>query len=318
MDNGTSIPSEVSRRNTRLSYFEGIYDKGYDKYDTLGDVLKKIKAGEWKDEVEFIRELPTKKEKDEVKVQLPAVTFSGLFSGRNDKDLTEYSNIIVLDIDDLNGLTYSKTMEYISKTPFIFCAFMSCSKKDEGIKALAIVEDNPKNHKTNFLGIEEYMLNNWGIKVDKSGKNIARLCFVSYDPEMYFDIKSKRSFELQSDAPMTYEQEIVYFRNVQRRSENMVPSTRFDYIIKLAKEWAEKGVGMYHKGNRNNYIFHLCCILNRAGVSKDQAENYMMGTYRSVEQKELMAVVKSAYVRYAHEFNSRPILVKKRNQNKMF
>lgn len=263
--------------------------------------------------------MDSKKERDEVKIQLPCVTFSGLFTGREDKDLKEYSSIIVLDIDDLNGMTYEKNMEYIKRTPFIFCAFMSCSKKDAGIKALAIVKHSPKKHKDNFIGIEEYMLNNWGVKIDKSGKNISRLCFISYDPDMYFDLHDKRSFDMKGDAPIYFDQQENYYKIVNNNnSNNMVPSTKFDYIIKLAKSWAEKGVGMYHKGNRNNYLFHLCCILNRAGVDMSQTHSYILSTYRSVDQKEVETIVKSAYVRHASDFNTRPILVKKYNSNKLF
>ena len=300
-----------------VNFFYGVWDKDCSKVTTVEEVLSGIKNGEWKDEVEIYRNETDKEQKEEIKKQFLAVTFSGTFSdSRLDRNLDGYNNIMVLDLDLKDMKTKPKTVrKTLQGCPYIFCVFESPSG---GFKALAYSRISSENHELFFLGVKEN-LEKRGLVLDGSGKNLARLCFVSYDPDLYLDAQHKRPFKLSYDAPNLHEslQRKVESQKLDVDYSKFEESRDMNHIMKLAKEWTNKS-GVYHKGNRNNYIFKLSCILNRAGVDKEIATQALIHTYTSLNHKEIEAAVKSAYTHNSFEFGSRPIYTRKTGQSNLF
>ena len=301
-----------------INIFNGVLDRNCDNVVTIWSVLKAIKEGRWKEEVEWYRQETDKTERENVKKQFPAVTFSGLFKDRRlDKNIEYHTGILIVDIDKKDmTMTYEKTLNCVKKTPFIFAAFESPS---HGIKALAWVDDLVINHVKSFKGVEEYFMDEYGIVIDKSGKNPSRLCFISYDPELYYEPEGKRIFNLETDGPKTFVNEkskdYEELTNVDLSKYVVCNNTR--HVMDVAKKRAVKGIGNYQKGNRNNYIFYLSCIMNRAGIDMDSAIDILHVGYPSLGLDETNTTVKSAYKRYPEEFGTKPILVKDRGQNSM-
>ena len=301
-----------------INIFNGVLDSSCENRVTISAVLKAIKEGRWKEEIEWYRQEEDKTERETVKKQFPAVTFSGTFSDRRlDKNMEYHTGILVVDIDlkDMS-MSYEKTMSYVQKTPFIFCAFES---PGHGIKALAYVGTPDTTHDVMFRGVEEYFAYEYGIIIDKSGKNPSRLCFISYDPKLYLSFENKRVFDLEKDSPKTHVSELSkdYEDVVSIDYSNYEQTHNIRKIMDVAKKRAVKGAGGYHKGNRNNYIFYLSCIFNRAGVDKLTAIDVIFLNYRSLGIDEVKRTVQSAYRHNPEEFGTRPIMVKSRGQNDM-
>lgn len=258
---------------------------------------------------------------EEIKKMIPGCTFSGTFNHRRfDNNITHHTGMLVIDIDkkDLT-MSYARTIECLKSTPFVFCVFKSTG--GEGMKALAYT-DQDIPHKDYFKGVEEYLLDEFGIKIDPSGKNVGRLCFISSDPDLYLEFEEKESFTIDKFAPKTkLAIEAERFEEVGRgngTSSDYEVSNDLAFITSLAVKWAENGVGSYHKGNRNNYIHALACILNRAGVPQHQSEQVVLLRFKSLGQKEVTQTVSSAYTHNKNEFGSRPIHKKANNkQNKI-
>ena len=312
MDNGTTRILDQP-----INIFNGVLDNDCSHIVKISAVLKAIKDGKWKEEIEWYRQEEDKSERETIKKQFPGVTFSGYFKDRRlDRNLAYYTNIMVIDID-LKDMTmnYNKTMECVQSTPFVFCAFESPSG---GIKALAYSNTLADDHKVYFAGVEEYFLDEFGIVIDTSGKNPGRLCFISYDPNMYTSFEDKRMFELETDAPKTFKTErsrrFEEVREVNYEKYEKVLDAR--YIKDVAKKWLEKGPG-YHKGNRNNYIFDLSCIFNRAGVPENAAVDIIFQKHNSLGMKEVEVTVKSAYRHNKHEHGSKPITKERDSQTKL-
>jgi len=77
----------------RISVFEsGVSSNQYQI--SINEYFAGIVSGRWQDEVLQFRA------GKRAKPNIPAVTSSGLFSGRKDNDLIEHSGLVAIDIDD--------------------------------------------------------------------------------------------------------------------------------------------------------------------------------------------------------------------------
>ena len=123
----------------------------YDNYQKVGDkdleyFLEAIKMCLYKEEVEVVRTLHFKGDADAAENlirEFPAFTPSGTFGdSRNNNSLLVYSNLIILDFDNVEELevVFSKIMNL----PYTLVAFRSA--KGEGIKVLIKVNSDSYNH----------------------------------------------------------------------------------------------------------------------------------------------------------------------------
>ena len=71
----------------KISVFENVFPDAKRTSITLSDYFKKIHACLWQEEVLKWRSRKDKRTQDKVKKTVTCVTASGLFSGRDDKDL---------------------------------------------------------------------------------------------------------------------------------------------------------------------------------------------------------------------------------------
>lgn len=124
----------------------------------------------------------------EVKSQLPAVTFSGRFGNQRVKgDCLEYNNLLVLDIDKIKDSVQFSRIKYSLETdPYIISLWTSPS--GNGLKGLVVFnfinekaeQSFDSKHKIGFIQFENYLFDRYQIELDKSGKDITRLCFMSW------------------------------------------------------------------------------------------------------------------------------------------
>jgi len=276
-------------------------------------VLEAIESGRWKEKVELIRSLKTKKEIDKVKKTLPCVTFSGIYSTRQEENLKEYTNVFVLDFDKIKKKDVLKMKMVLIQDPFVASVFLSPSK---GLKVLVEVNSTAQQHREYaFPALEHYFSNNYDLEVDPSGKDPTRLCFVSYDPEVHYN-PDYEVFNVDIDH-------VNHFKSVKNKydhlSEHFEPSEDLKFIFKTAIKMVKASkTGGYYKGNRNNFIYVLACVLNRAGVDESDAHNLIWQRYDSLDPKEVLATVSSPYKNKKMDHGTNPIMQKKTRQISMF
>ena len=122
------------------------------------------------------------KKNTKTKAKIPGVTISGIFEKRKDSEIIKHSGFLAIDIDDLHDSV--EDVKYIlSQDKYIYAAFSSVS----GRGICAIIKVEPKKHRRAYDSFADYLLNNYKIDVDASGKNESRLRFVSYDPFLYLN-----------------------------------------------------------------------------------------------------------------------------------
>ncbi|MFN5417682.1 MAG: primase C-terminal domain-containing protein, partial [Flavobacteriia bacterium] len=92
------------------------------------------------------------------------------------------------------------------------------------------------------------------------------------------------------------------------QTENYIPSTDAAYIFKTCVKMVKKSkVGNYRKGNRNNYIFVLACLMCEFGVNNEQALHLIFERYNSLGFQEVRSTVNSSYRKNKSKFATKII-----------
>jgi len=164
-----------------VSVFEDIKHTENPSKVNVDSVLNLIKTGgKKKDDILSLREIykTDKSEYKKKKTFLPLILFNGYFTKRNKESLQLGSGLAVLDFDGVEDLEALKNN--LKNDPYIYAFFLSPS--GDGIKALMKIPvvRNDSDFKERFAAIEKRYPT-----LDKSGKDIPRACFFSYDPNLY-------------------------------------------------------------------------------------------------------------------------------------
>jgi hypothetical protein len=166
----------------------------------LEEMLERIKTGFYSQTVERLRErLQGGDEKgfNEGKRGLMAFTICASYDGgRKEEYRTDYWGNLVLDLDKLPHEEMGRVLKLIRDCRFTLACFVSPSGR--GLKIITHVNTGATEHLRAFLRVQRYYEELTGVKIDASGKDISRLTFVSYDPDLYFN-PGAEVFEVQCD-----------------------------------------------------------------------------------------------------------------------
>ena len=118
----------------------------------------------------------------ELKKQLPAVIWSGTFSYRASDKLLQHSGLLCADLDEL-GPELPRVREQLQTSPHLFALFLSPT--GNGLKAVFRAPADVGKHAGSFRAVVQHVRDLTGVQIDESCKDVARLCFLSFDPELY-------------------------------------------------------------------------------------------------------------------------------------
>ena len=119
---------------------------------------------------------------EQLKKALPGVTWSGRFSYRASDKLLQHSGLLCADLDGL-GDKLPEIRKKLEASPHVFAIFLSPT--GNGLKAVFRVPADASKHAGSFRAVQKHVLELTGVQIDESGKDVSRLCFMSYDPEIY-------------------------------------------------------------------------------------------------------------------------------------
>ena len=258
-------------------------------------ITKEIKEGKYKDEILPIRQLVldgNKHDADKLKNKLLAFTPSGTFSnGRKADTLNLYSGYVVLDLDKLSDIQLSEAKKTTALIPNTFAAFISPS--GNGLKILVPVNSNSENHKAAFKQVAQFYEDALHIKIDQSGKDICRLCYMSYDEDCYRNINA-------TPFKVTEKIEIQTVLTENKKNEEIKIDKDYETIFQECVDFTEKK-STYLNGNRNNYIHLLACNCNRTGIPENKTEELILQQY-DLNHQETKSTIKSAYRNNVKDF----------------
>jgi hypothetical protein len=236
----------------KVTLFKNVHSTETAYFRPVEMVLARIKDGNSQGLVESIRESEEKSERNEYKKQLPAICFSGKFNTRADNAMAEHSGLICLDFDDFESnddmLAYK---EELRDDPFVYSVFISPS--GNGLKVLVKIPADKENHRNYFRALQE----NYDVpQFDKSCKNESRVCYESYDPDIYINPDSELWEEMVKEEVREIEAVKI---------DQTIHITEEQEIIDRLMIWWEKKYG-FIEGERNNNLLVLVCALCNYGI----------------------------------------------------
>jgi len=241
----------------------------------IDKVFDRIKIGKSKDKIELIRNGDK-----ETKKKLPCILFSGTFSERNANGLIEHSGLMVLDFDNIPPLQYDKVNENLKSNPFCFCTFRSPS--GDGLKVVIKIDKCDKARHSKIF--EQFSLDYSYDYLDKSGSDLSRVCFESYDPNIY----------INKDCD-TYNPIIIDKGYQIKDRVPLIPITDNDIIINKIMEW--NWSKDFREGERNAFVFDVASAFCEYGVDQTNAEYYIENNiiHGDFTSAEMVNTIKSAY-----------------------
>jgi hypothetical protein len=261
-----------------------------------------IANGKYKAEVEEIRALLEQGKAEEAtnkKKQLLAFTPSAVFTEKRQMPYLEmYSGFVHLDFDKLTPEQLDMAFKVIAEIPYTFLCFISPS--GNGLKVCIEVNTGIEYHDTAYLQVQQYYEEATGLKADQSCKDITRLCFMSYHPRLYKNIRNEK-FKVQLP-------EIFAQPGPQPKAKPLIPAIQeepeedlntafsFNQQIQFTNQKSQ-----YIDGNRNNYIYLLASNCNRAGLSQSDVE-LLCTQHFDLPEREILEAIKSAYTHHKPEF----------------
>ncbi len=168
-----------------FSMFRNSFDTEPAGVTTLAELAADIRGGRWKDQVERLRAMSSE-EYSKNKRNLPAAAFGGTFSKRKRDALLKPSRLVVIDIDHVEGQELASIKARLKADQHTALCFVSPS--GAGLKAVFVADFvDDATFKQAWRAIAAYFSETHGITLDPTGKDICRLCYVSYDPEAYYN-----------------------------------------------------------------------------------------------------------------------------------
>jgi hypothetical protein len=253
--------------------FKNIFSKE-PHFINIEKALERIKSGASKSLVLDIRLALDKEKANKLKLNLPSICFSGKFGpDRKDEQLVEHSGFVVLDFDDISDLRDKQT-EIIQKE-FVYACWVSPS--GSGLKALIKIADG-KKHREHFQSLQEVFP-----EIDRSGINVSRVCYESFDPDIYINEKA-----------LVFTKAKKVEKIVVNKTETLDDSENFRRILK----WLTNKNDAFVTGERNTYIFKLASACCRFGIGEDAALSLISAEYlvsNDFTMSEMRSAVKSGY-----------------------
>ncbi|HRG19258.1 MAG TPA: BT4734/BF3469 family protein, partial [Flavobacterium lutivivi] len=265
------------------------------EHKSISTILEEIKAGKYRPGIIYLRKSLAENKTEaynKAKKSLPAFTPSGKFvGGRKLEFLANYSSCIILDIDKLSAADLQNAKHLANQSEFTYASFISPS--GNGLKILVKINSDKADHKEAFLLVQAHYESILKLEIDKSGKDLTRLCFYSYDENLYYNENAK-IFSVT-------EQEKEPKANIERELKRTEPTIviNSDAIYNHCVNFTEKKV-QFVNGSRNVFVHQLACNLNRKGVSLQEALGYILTDF-GYDEKEVTQAVNSAYGN-SHEF----------------
>jgi hypothetical protein len=260
----------------KVSFFKTIKNTSPQYSKDVGILLDRIREGKSQKIITQLRVEPDPEKIKEIKMLLPVVCFNGEFTKRANKFIKKPSGLMVLDFDNLDNPVEYKSK--LSKDPRIFSCWISPSGK--GVKALLripLIEDDAE-----FKSIFKKVRIDFP-DIDQSGKDVARACFESYDPDIYVNINAEKFKYVPEDIEVNYNIGTV----------TNIPLMDQDEIANRLMIWFKKH---FDSSARNNSLFKLASAFNDFGVTKFTCETYLINFEEpDFTDSEIRTVIASAY-----------------------
>lgn len=310
---------------------------------SLGDALSTIQSNRFEMLIAELRKFKAEGKQDKadaIKSNLPAVTFCATFYGRRiSNQYAHYNNLLVIDIDKLSKEEMARVKECLINDPYVASFWKSPSGNGwKGLVQLSYSEEAQileasDRHREAFLCVEQYFKTNYSIELDSSGKDITRLCFFSWDPElvikgsssaMSIEIEPKQTKPERKIVPQLihsqssqlikdYAWNQVEGKSTQKNNpmERRLMENIYRYLVRhnssitgSYEDWVKVAfaiAGTFHPAYGRTMFMKLC-RLDGTGHNEEHSERLIYDAYTTMEKRSDFSTIiylagKKGYVR---------------------
>lgn len=281
--------------NNKISFYSSAKDNQGTEI-TIDEAMLSIKSEKYKSITSYYRNLATGISKENFKkTKFPAVTWSGLFTQRKADKLTEHSGLICIDIDKLEPEKHDSLKKLMKHDDYI--CFLFTSPSGNGLKLIFKIPPHANEHLQYFEAISSYIKREYGITVDKSGKDICRLCFLCHDHDCHINNNSlifSDSHSLQgifTDKQSLDEKAIAPAPKIAKA--DAAGFTQLETLFDV-HEFTSKHIA-YIEGQRNRFIYLFAANACRKGFAEADTLQFMHDNYPDREKAEINQSCKNAY-----------------------
>lgn len=266
-----------------ITIYKNLFTVSTPFYRDIDFALDRIKTGKSKELVLSIRKEKDNEKRNKLKEQLPAICFSGTFTNRSISGLKEHSGFICLDFDKYESRELMKVdRDKLEKDKFTYSLFTSPS--GDGLKVIVKIPSNPEKHKDYFIALEKHYNSD---NFDISCKDVSRVCYESFDENIYVNKNSKLWDKCEEDLGHNY---------IDKVPTVVLQDT--NEIISKLWIWFEKHYSM--QANRNSNLFILASAFNEYGVSEDSTKYFCQRfIQKDFKESEVNRTIRSAYSKTA-------------------
>ena len=255
----------------------------------LLEIFTDIKSDKYKNDIESIRyalHKNTNAKASQIKNKLTSFTTSGTFGkSRTKNNIISYSQILCLDFDNIPVTEINNLSSVVNQCRYTFASFISPSGM--GLKVFIKINSNAEQHTTVYNQVTNLYNHLSGYKIDEKCKDITRLCFVSYDTELFLN-ENVDVFEIKQEPIISEKLEKFFQENTT------------DELLDKCLKFTEKKE-QYYSGNRNNFIFLFSSNANKFGINEEDTLDFCLANF-DLEEKEIKATVKSTYRNQSVDF----------------
>ena len=280
--------------NSPLNVTVSIYKSYRDNVGTKCNLFDFLTTNKYRQQVEQVRTVTDKKQRDKIKSTLPAVTVSGLFDKRSLQSKCTPTNLLCLDFDNVPELP--ALFEYLKTLPYV--AFAGYSVSGKGIFAIVPIKstDSFKGH---FYALERDFLA-FGYPIDPSCKDVTRLRGASYTANPYINHQASTYEKTAADPAATTTPTPAH----TPRPKHNTNTTPAEKAVQIATDAAAKKGLMFVDGSRTGYTVFVAGLLNRFGIEQNEAFNTLdsaigIGSYPEHKRRFF-----DVYGRYTTEHNT--------------
>jgi len=194
-------------------------------------IIKFIEEGKFKLQINDFRRLIAADKltkANELKKFIPVFAVTGTFDKwKKVKSLLEYSGYIILYIDDLPKDKLEYIFQKASDLATTYCCFRSLCGK--GLRIIVMINSGVENHESSFTKVADYYEDFLQVPIGRLGKDISKLCSISFDPTLY---KNLDSIPFQVKDELSASSSLMATENVKPEFEKIVSDV---YNLNLAK-----------------------------------------------------------------------------------
>lgn len=210
-----------------------------------------------------------------LKPDLPVAYFSvNGFQGRKEiENVIEHSGYFVIDIDikDNLHLNFPELKDKLKLDEYVYAVFNSPSG---GLKVVVYTDiTRKKEHTIYFKKIKKYLLSNYPAmeKIDGSGININRACYMRYDPDAHLNTNAKQ-FHVPYSTILE-EMEVVAKQN--RNTGRFKTKMRFDEFMV----------------DYDDHIVNMLLLLKRStSLPLENIYSYFLSEYELLKSKTSLSI----------------------------